>query len=66
MVTDIPMIISTLKGLFSMKKYVLENRNGQFGTILLPSEYLRHVSSEKDTDNIVNELVTLIISGRLH
>ena len=66
MVTDIPMIISTLKGLFSMKKYVLENRNGQFGIILLPSEYLRHVSSEKDTDNIVNELVTLIISGRLH
>ena len=66
MVLEMSMIINTLKGLFSMTKYGLDNRNGGFGINCSPSEYLTHVPSETDENTFVKELTTLLTSGRLH
>ena len=49
-----------------MIKYGPENRYGGFGTKYLRSKYLTRVSSEKDTNDIGEELVTWIILGKLH
>ena len=66
MVMDMPKIINTLNGLFSMIKYGLEDRNGGFGKNRSPSGYLTHVPLGNDANTIVNELATLLTSGRLH
>ena len=49
-----------------MIKYGPENRNGGFGTKYLPSKYLTHGPSEKNTNSLVNELATLLTSGMIN
>ena len=60
MMLDMHMITYTLKGMFSMIKCGLENKNCGFGINYSPSAYLTHVPSENDKNYIVNKPATLV------
>ena len=52
-------INGTIKGLFSMNKYGPKNIHIWFWITCLTSEYLAHVSSEKNVNDIVNNPVAI-------
>ena len=61
---EMPDITSKIKGLFSIFKYGIENRNGVFGITFLPYKYNILVSSENDPNNMANKFATIHTSGR--
>ena len=66
MVLGMPVKMKSYKGFFSMMKYGLNNRKCRFGINFSPSEYITHVPSENDTNNVVKEIYTLINAGNPH
>ena len=60
------MIINTLKGLFVIIEYGIDNRKWGSGINFLPYEYFAHVTSETDDLFYGKDLSTLTISARLH
>ena len=57
MVLDISMIPNTFKGLFSVTKFVRDNRNCGLGINGSTYEYISRVTSKTDTNNSVKDLL---------